>query len=176
MLDGTKIKLRALEPEDLEFLFQIENDSSLWEYSATQTPYSKFVLKQYLENSLRDVYEAKQLRLVVTTLQNKTVGLIDLFDFDPKNKRVGLGILIAATENRQKGYAKEALDLLTKYAFNHLDVHQVYANIGQGNTKSIALFEKAGFKQIGLKKDWNFYNGKFQDEFLYQLVNYQVEK
>jgi len=176
MLEGTKIKLRALEPEDLDFLFQIENDTNLWEYSTTQAPYSKFVLKQYLENSLRDIYEAKQLRLVITNLDNKTVGMIDLFDFDPKNKRVGMGILIATTENRQKGYAKEALELLTKYVFNTLDVHQVYANIGQGNTKSIALFEKAGFKQIGLKKDWNFYNGKFHDEFLYQLVNYQVKK
>jgi len=175
MLEGTAIKLRALEPEDLDFLYRIENDSNLWEYSTTQTPYSKFVLKQYLKDALRDIYEAKQLRLVITTSENSTLGMIDLFDFDPKNKRVGVGILIASQEDRQKGYAKEALQLLSSYAFNHLHVHQIYANIGEKNIKSIALFEKIGFSKVGTKKDWNFYKGKFHNELLYQLVNNQSE-
>lgn len=175
MLEGTTIKLRALEPEDLDFLYRIENDTNLWEYSTTQTPYSKFVLKQYLNDALRDIYEAKQLRLVITTNENLTVGMIDLFDFDPKNKRVGVGILIASEEDRQKGYAKEALQLLSAYAFNHLNMHQIYANIGEKNTKSITLFEKIGFIKAGTKKDWNFYEGKFHDELLYQLVNKQIE-
>ena len=62
-LQGKHISLRALEPEDLEFLFQIENNESFWEVSHTQTPFSKFLLKQYLENAHLDIYEAKQLRL-----------------------------------------------------------------------------------------------------------------
>ncbi len=176
MLEGTTIKLRALEPEDLDFLYRIENDANLWEYSTTQTPYSKFVLKQYLKDALRDIYEAKQLRLVITTTANITVGMIDLFDFDPKNKRVGVGILIASEEDRQKGYAKEALQLLSAYVFKHLNVHQIYANIGEKNTKSIALFEKIGFVKAGTKKDWNFYKGKFHNELVYQLINNPSEE
>lgn len=168
MLIGEKIKLRALEPEDLDYLYQIENDTNLWEVSHTQTPYSKYILKNYLENSHRDIYEVKQLRLAITDLENKLLGLIDLFDFDPKNQRVGLGIVISSPENRLKGYATEAISLVCKYAFNQLNVNQLYANIGAENTKSIHLFEKLGFEKSGVKKEWNFSNGKFQDELLYQ--------
>ncbi|MEX0997917.1 MAG: GNAT family N-acetyltransferase [Flavobacteriaceae bacterium] len=171
MITGKKIKLRALEPKDLDFLYEIENNTSFWEYGTTQTPLSRFVLKKYLDNALRDIYEVKQLRLVITNLEDVMLGLIDLYDFDPKNKRVGVAIIIAEEKNRGKGFALEAINLLCDYAFSQLAVHQVYANIGEDNTKSMALFEKAGFKKSGLKKDWNFYAGAFKDEVLFQKFN-----
>lgn len=171
MITGKKIKLRALEPKDLDFLYEIENNTSFWEYGTTQTPLSRFVLKQYLDNALRDIYEVKQLRLVITNLEDAMLGLIDLYDFDPKNKRVGVAIIITEEKNRGKGFALEAINLLCDYAFSQLAVHQVYANIGEDNTKSMALFEKAGFKRAGLKKDWNFYAGTFKDEVLFQKFN-----
>lgn len=169
MMQGEKIKLRALEPTDLDFLYRLENDTDFWEYGHTQTPLSKFVLKHYLENSHRDIYDVKQLRLVITDLGDKVVGLIDLFDFDPKNKRVGLGIIIEDSGERRKGYALEAVQLVCDYAFKVLDVHQVYAHITPDNEKSIQLFEKAGFKPSGIKKDWSYFGGQFKDEILYQF-------
>ncbi len=171
MISGIKIKLRALEPSDLDFLYEIENNISFWECGTTQTPLSKFVLKQYLDNALRDIYEVKQLRLVITNLNDKVLGLIDLYDFDPKNKRVGIAIIISDEKNRGKGFALEAINLLCDYAFSQLAVHQVYANIGEDNTKSMALFKKAGFKKAGVKKEWNFYAGEFKDEMLFQKLN-----
>lgn len=170
-LTGGNISLRAIEPNDLAFLYQIENNETFWSVSNTQKPFSKFLLQQYLENAHQDIYEAKQLRLII--FENKTqtsVGMIDLFDFDPKNLRVGLGILIA-TIHESKGFATEALELLTNYSFTHLDVHQIFANIGEDNTKSISLFEKQGFKKIGVKKDWIYTNKQFKNELLFQLIN-----
>lgn len=169
-LTGEKLYLRALEPEDLDFIYQIENDESIWEISATQTPYSRFLIKQYLENAHQDIYEAKQLRLVMVNLKKENIGLIDLFDFDPKNKRVGVGLLIAKGEHRHKGYGKEALQLVCEYAFKHLHMHQVYANIGEDNEASIKLFESLDFMQIGVKRDWTFVSGKFKNEILYQKI------
>jgi diamine N-acetyltransferase len=94
-LKGNKISLRALEPEDLEFVYAIENDENIWEVSNTQTPYSKFLIRQYLENAHQDIYEAKQLRLAICKNQDdKAIGLIDLFEFDAKNHRAGIGIVI----------------------------------------------------------------------------------
>lgn len=168
MIKGKKIKLRALETNDIEFLYRLENNIEFWEYGHTQTPLSKFVLKQYLENSHRDIYDVKQLRLVITDLDNKVVGLIDFFDFDPKNKRVGIGIIIEDANNRRKGYALEAVQLVCDYAFSVLDLHQVYANIDAENLNSIHLFEKAGFTISGIKKQWNYIGGKFKDEILVQ--------
>lgn len=169
-LAAKNITLRALEPEDLEFLYEIENETSFWEVSNTQTPFSKYILKQYIENAHLDIFEAKQFRLLIEEkLTKKQIGMIDLFDFDPKNKRAGIGILIHPNY-QNKGFASEALSILIQYAFKHLDLHQVFANITTDNLKSISLFEKHQFKKIGIKKDWTYFNGKFKDELLFQLI------
>ena len=170
-LKGNKIHLRALEPEDLEFIYQIENDESIWELSNTQTPYSRFILKQYLKNAKQDIYEAKQLRLVISDKENNPLGLIDIFDFDFKNNRAGIGILIRDKERRGKGYGAEAISLLVDYCFKQLNLHQLYCNINETNEPSLRLFKKAGFKTIGLKKDWNFSSEGFMNEYLLQLIN-----
>ena len=170
-LKGQTIFLRALEPEDLEFVYAIENDETMWEVSNTQTPYSKFLIRQYLENVHQDIYEAKQLRLAICKNQtSEAIGLIDLFDFDAKNKRAGVGIIIQNEANRNLGFGKEALSLVIAYSFKQLQLHQLYANIATTNEASIALFTTFGFECVGIKKEWNFQNGNYSDEALYQLI------
>ena len=171
-LKGKNVFLRALEPEDLAFIYHIENDEHLWEVSNTQTPYSKFLIRQYLENAYQDIYEAKQLRLAIC--KNNTleaIGLIDLFEFDPKNSRAGIGIIIQNEINRNAGFGKEALSLLIDFSFQQLQLHQLYANISTKNLPSIALFTTFGFEKIGVKKDWNYSNNSFLDEAFFQLIN-----
>ncbi|WP_108868270.1 GNAT family N-acetyltransferase [Aquimarina aquimarini] len=169
-LKGEKIYLRALEPEDLDFIYSVENDEQVWEMSSTQTPYSRFLIKQYLENAHKDIYEVKQLRLVISSHDHVTLGLIDLFDFDPMHNRAGVGILIVEKENRGKGYGAEALELIANYGFTHLHLHQLYANIAEDNMASIKLFENRGFTKVGVKKEWNLVKDVYKDEFLYQLI------
>lgn len=171
-LNGATIALRALEPEDLDYLYEVENDSDIWELSSTQTPYSQFVLKQYLERSLSaDIYALRELRLVICTKEDRSpIGLIDLFDFDPINKRAGIGILISDEQNRGLGYASEALELLIDYSFEVIGLHQLYCNILFDNPNSIHLFQKFGFEEIGVKKDWIFDGQHYKDELLYQLI------
>ena len=173
-LKGETIYLRALEPNDLEFVYAVENDELVWEVSHTQTPYSRFLIRQYLENANQDIYEAKQLRLAICNFgDDNAIGLIDIFDFDPKNNRAGIGILIKDVENRSQGVGTEALDLLLKYTFRNLNLHQLYANIATENEASLRLFTKFGFVNCGIKKEWNLVNGKYKDESLYQLINNQ---
>ena len=169
ILKGTYSYLRALEPEDLQFLFSSENDDSFWEISNTQTPYSKYILKKYIENSHQDIYEAKQYRFVICNSKDLPVGMIDLFDFNPQHHRVGVGILLLAQE-QGKGYGKEALEIIINYAFSYLNVHQIYANITEDNMISISLFEKLNFKKTGLKKDWIYGKSRYKNEILYQLI------
>jgi diamine N-acetyltransferase len=171
-LKGENIYLRALEPNDLEFVYAMENDQSIWEVSNTQTPYSRFLVKQYLENAHQDIYEAKQLRLAICQDEDfPALGLIDLFDFDPQNRRAGIGIVIQSINDRNKNIGSEALHLMIQYAFHNLNLHQLYANIATDNLASLALFTKFGFQEIGLKKDWTLVNGTFKDEALFQLLN-----
>jgi diamine N-acetyltransferase len=169
-LSNKKINLRALEPEDLEFLFTIENNESFWEISHTQTPFSNYILRQYLENAHLDIFEAKQLRLLIEEKSTrKRIGMIDLFDFNPQHKRAGIGILIHP-HFQQNGFASEALSVFINYAFTHLGLHQLYANITTDNSKSISLFTRHKFTNVGIKKDWILSDEKFKDETLFQLI------
>ena len=131
-LKGQNIYLRALEPNDLEFVYSIENDESIWEVSNTQTPYSRFLIRQYLENAHQDIYEAKQLRLAICKNQDfSAIGLIDLFDFDPKNNRAGIGILIKDSNNRNSGIGSESLDLKKTRQVHIMEPHWNDAKIRQ---------------------------------------------
>lgn len=167
---GKTINLRAIEPADIDILYKWENDTSIWYLSNTIEPFSKFILEQYILSSNQDIYSKKQLRLMIDINESKkTIGSIDLFDFDPKNKRAGIGILINKNE-RGKGYASEALELLINYSFHTLDLHQLYCNISADNNVSLKLFHNFGFEIIGLKKQWNFINDKWMDEYMLQLI------
>lgn len=169
-----KIMLRAIEPSDIDLIYLWENDCEIWEVSNTLVPFSRYTLEQYiLSAASSDIYSAKQLRLMIDLQENdtlKTIGTIDLFDFDPHNSRAGIGILIDEKE-RGKGYAGQALEKLIDYAFNTLQIHQLYCNINQKNKRSLDLFQNAGFKLVGIKKEWLRIENAFEDECLLQLIN-----
>lgn len=179
-LIGELIHLRALEPDDLQCLYDWENDTSVWSVSGTVAPFSKFTLEEYLKQAHQDIYTTKQLRLMIDLTvsdddgelsnDHHSIGCIDLFDFDPRNKRAGVGVLIANNAQRGKGYATEALHLLIDYAWNILDLHQLYSNVRVDNNNSLALFKKLGFEVTGLKNDWLYEAGKFYDEYTLQLI------
>ncbi len=170
LLLGERIRLRALEPQDVATLYQWENDTAIWVASNTQVPFSKFVLEQYVAASHLDLHTNKQLRLMITTKDGIDVGAIDLFDFDSQHQRAGIGILIAEKMDRGKGYATEALNLLIQYCFTQLHLHQLYCNITIDNEASIQLFKKHNFAITGIKKDWIRVGDSFVDELLLQLV------
>lgn len=165
-----KISLRPLEPGDIDLLYRWENDLEIWEISNTKAPYSRHILAQYIAESAKDIYETKQLRLVIENENAEAIGAIDLFDFEPFHQRAGIGILIHKNEDRSKGYATDAIFALSKYALEVLGLKQLYANITVDNTASISLFEKTGFIKSGVKKDWiKTYNG-WKDELFYQKI------
>jgi diamine N-acetyltransferase len=168
MLKGEQIYLRTLEPADADIILKWENNSDNWRVSNTLVPFSRKLIEDYV-NSAQDIYSIKQLRFIICLVENdKEIGAIDLFDFDPYHQKVGLGILIAELEDRRNGYAIEAVLLIKEYCFNHLNLHQVYCNILSENKASIDLFEKSGFTICGTKKDWIKNKEGWLDELMLQ--------
>ena len=162
--------LRALEPDDLEFLYALENDPDIWGVSDTLAPVSRHALREYLEHAAADFYVVRQLRLVVTTeISGPPVGVVDLFDFDPLHLRAGVGITILASE-RQNGYARQALELLKSHARNALRLHQVYATVGADNFASLRLFASAGFREVGIRRAWLRTAAGWQDAVEWQCL------
>ena len=145
MMNGSDISLRALEPEDIDVLYLWENDPSVWGVSGTLAPFSRQVLRQFIEKQQLDIWSAGQLRFVIVCNNDgRAVGTIDLFDADPFNMRAGVGILINGLE-RGRGYASQALELLIDYARNILLLNQLYCDIDISNEASRALFAGCGF-------------------------------
>lgn len=162
-----ELYLRAVEPEDLEFLYELENDQDLWEVSNTRIPFSKNTLQQYL-SSVQDIYTDRQLRLVIC-VDAQSVGAVDLFDYDPFHQRAGVGIVISK-DFQQKGLATVALKQLIQFCSSNLGLRLLFCNILSNNQHSIALFEKASFFYVGNKKYWHrSATGEFIDELMYQL-------
>jgi diamine N-acetyltransferase len=170
-LENDKVSLRAIEAEDVELLYEWENDEESWEVSHTIVPFSKYILALYIKNSDKDIYESKQLRLMIDSREGKTIGAIDLFDFDPYHSRAGLGVLIHSKTERSKGYASAALALIIGYCFNKLKFHQLYANVNSNNEASLKLFERFGFEICGVKKEWLMTDSGWKDEIQLQLIN-----
>lgn len=170
MITSKYIKLRGIEPSDVDILFELENDPKTWHLSNTLIPFSRFDIEQYVLNASKDIFSTKQLRLMIDlTNEKKTIGCIDLFDFEPIHRRAGIGLLISSTE-RNKGYGSEAIELLLKYAKNILKLHQLYCNIEEDNVVSLNIFKKNNFTEIGIKKDWNLKNGKWVNEYILQNI------
>ena len=144
------IKLRKIEPTDLPFLYQWENDASAWADGANHNPLSQQDLRNYIESTTGDIYRDGQLRLIIEEYSavsgqcSASLGCIDLFDFDPRNRRAAIGMYIAP-EHRGKGVGKEALRLLEDYAFGHLNLRVLYAVIATKNTACTTLYRHAGY-------------------------------
>ncbi len=169
-LEGDRLVLRAVEPEDADLLYQWENDATLWMDSSAVMPYSKFQLKAYIETA-SDIYALRQLRLMISKKNDgQTVGCVDLFDFEPRHGRAELGILIDK-DFRKKGYATEALALIEVYAFRFLNLHQLYCYVSRRNEASQRLFHTAGFQLGATLCDW-FRNEDWEDAFLFQKMIY----
>lgn len=169
-LEYGKISLRPLEPEDIDLLYEWENQLEIWEVSNTKTPFSRHILAQYILESAKDIYETKQLRLIIQNEKKTAVGAIDLFDFDPFHLRAGVGILIHNKTQQNKGFASDALLALSNYCVEILGLKQLYANIAEDNTNSLKLFEKCGFIKTGVKKNWLKTRTGWKDEIIYQKM------
>ena len=146
------LRLRKIEPSDLPFLYQWENDATSWADSDTHNPLSRHDLHQYIENNTGDIYRDGQLRLMIEQ-GGQTLGCIDLFDFDARNRKAAIGMYIAP-DARGKGVGSEAVKQLLNYAFDFLHLRMVYAIISVNNQACSHIYEQLGVAPSSPLKDW----------------------
>lgn len=168
-MKSLNIKLRAVEPSDASLMYEWENDRTKWYVSGTTAPMSLFLIEEFTKAENQDIQTTKQLRLIIEeTATTYTIGYVDLFDVDFINRKGGVGILIGDSNQRNKGFAKQAIALLKQYCKEVLHLHQLYCNIQEGNVNSIKLFEKSGFEKSGLLKKWTLKNDDYEDVLIMQ--------
>lgn len=167
-LEGRTTRLRALEPGDIDLMYAWENDTAVWSVSGTLAPFSRHTLERFIQEQQFDIFQTRQQRLVIETLGGIPVGALDFFELDPINRRAGIGILIHDDALRGKGYASDAVETACRYAREVLNLHQLWCNVGSDNAPSRRLFAKAGFAEVGIKRDWLWRPGGYGDEILLQ--------
>lgn len=145
ILETDSVRLRALEPEDIDVLYKWENDTRIWKMSNTVAPFSKYVLRRFIEDQKYDIYETKQLRMIIESRgDGRAVGAIDLFEIDPTNRRAGIGILVYEDRDRGQGYASCALTSMIKYAFQVLGLNQALLQCALQQPAQSEPFQKQG--------------------------------
>ena len=163
------VSLRAIEPEDLELLYRIENDVRLWNIGTTNVPYSRYVLHDYVANSSGDIYTDRQVRLMIENEQGEVVGIVDIINFDPQHLRAEVGIVIE-NRYRNRGYASSALRHIAEYSLGILHLHQLYAWVDVENKASLNLFTKAGYTIAAKMNDWLYDGKQFHDAAVMQII------
>ena len=153
MLKGNNILLRPLELSDLNFLFEVENNTDNWKYGTENKQYTKEELTNYIANAKQDITNAGQFRFVID-FENTPIGFIDLFDYTTNS--AGVGVIIAKNY-RRRGFAKEALKLLSIYSFETLNFKKLDCNIEKDNLASIKLFTSCGFELEREKKELQYF-------------------
>lgn len=167
-IEATICRLRALEPEDLELMYGWENDMQIWRVSGTVAPFSRHVLSRLIEEQQFDIYATRQMRLVIEH-DGQAVGAVDLFEFDPHNRRAGVGIIVDS-QHRAQGLGYDALKALEQYARQTLHLHQLWCSVTIDNEASLKLFRKAGYVECGLRREWILTSDGALDEILMQKI------
>ncbi len=169
-IEGEHIRLRAVEPEDLDLMYRWENDAAVWQVSGTLMPFSRHTLQRFLDEQQFDLLQTRQQRLMIETRAGQAVGALDLFELDMIHRRAGIGILVYAPEERRKGYARDAVETLCRYGREVLGLHQLWCNVGAKNEASLALFRRCGFVETGRKREWLRRPDGWEDEVMMQYL------
>ena len=143
LLHGDKVILRSVESSDIDTLLLWENANNEPLYGVFEEQYSREDVVQFVENQQRySIAETEQLRLMICSHEGERLGSVDLTEYD--GEKAFVSILIVGLDNRRKGFAENALQLLIDYS-ESLGLHTLYAHILPENSPSKNLFEKMGF-------------------------------
>ena len=167
MTSSPNICLRALEPEDLELIYRIENDPQFWRFGSSTVPYSRYVLRQYLSSAQNDIFADGQVRLVIQ-YEGVAVGFADLTNFDALHLRAEIGLAILP-EYQGRHIGQATLKALCDYACR-LHLHQLYAIIAATNKPATRLFKLLAFDASAVLHDWLRSEENYVDAVVWQKI------
>lgn len=168
-----QVTLRAVEPEDVDFMLECESDSDISFWTDYQAPLSRHQLMEYALNYDADPFSAGQLRLIIETSENngkkEKTGILDLYGISVKDSRAFVGICIHPA-HRNGGIGTSSLETLKEYNRLKLGLDQFTAKIASDNSAALRLFEKSGFRKIATLPKWHRVGNRFYDFFLLSFM------
>jgi len=171
MLKGKQICIRAIREDDLEFLAEQLNDiDSQGEFLPYHLTAPAQLMQQFSANGF---ISDNSTRLLITEHSGRPLGMVWAFKAIPYFDAVEAGYQIFASDNRGRGYATEALQLLTDYLFNSRQLNRVEVRVATDNLASQKVALKAGFEHEGTHREAAFSKGKLYDMHSYAMLRSQ---
>lgn len=161
MLTGTNINLWGVEQFDLPLIREWVSDSELVHSAALSLFLSG---NAELEQWFRRIQQDPALKVfTIKTKEGQHVGNIELSNLDFRAGSGEVGMFLGEIQSRRKGYGKDALHTLLRFAFEELNLHRVSARVIEPNKIALAFFKECGFAEEGNVKDAYFSKGRYWD-------------
>ncbi len=147
--------LRALEPNDLDFVYSCENDACIQAEGSQLAPLSRHALRQLIDTAFLPITETGQLRLILAIESTgEPIGIADLYDISLVHRHASVGLAIHPATQRGRGHGHTAIALIEHYAYCRLNLCQLYTEIRASNLASQKLFADCGYLSVGTKRAW----------------------
>lgn len=164
-IKGKRVTLRAIERDDLQLLHKWSNDPEInymlggWHFPSSQQDQEKWFLSLSL-NSLNQ-------RFAIDTDEDGLIGMINLVNINWKDRRAFTGMLLGDKNIRGKGFGKDAVMTMNRYAFDELGLNRLDSTIISYNESSLFVYlERCGWKKEGVKKNAYFRKNQWWDEII----------
>jgi len=165
---GDRIYLRAVDVDDVDNFVTWLNDEEVRQYLSMTSPFNKTREKEFVDGLYKD--DNNIILGIVLKENDNLVGNIGLHKISRTHRNAELGIFIGDKSCWSKGYGTEALKLVIKYGFNQLNLHRIYLDVFDFNTRAMRTYEKAGFKKEGIYREQYYRNGKYCDVFFMGIL------
>jgi RimJ/RimL family protein N-acetyltransferase len=166
-----RIFLRKVVIKDAPLLAKWFNDKKNVYYLNPIIRCRKHTTKSIADELKNSDFEYERLFMICLKSNRKPIGHAGIDDLDFYDKRGEIFFLIGEKEEQGKGYGLESLRLLLNYAFNKLKLHSLLATVTPNNKPSLKMLKKTGFKKVGIRREYNNYNDKYNDEILLDLLD-----
>ena len=162
MLEGTLVRLRAMEPEDLEDAYKWVNDREvrLW-LTSLRYPVSRKDEQKWIDDAPTSSFG--DVRLAIETKDGKHIGGINLHRVNPEDRKAGLGIMIGEKDHWSNGYGTDAIKTLLSFAFDEMNLHRVWLHVFADNERAIGCYQKCGFREEGRLRQEVYQDGRYYD-------------
>ena len=161
MLEGQLVRLRALEPGDLERCYTWINDREVTRYTTARYPMSRADEERWLQASTSNF--TLGVKLAIETMAGDHIGNIDLHRSHPEDRKCGLGIMVGDKERWSQGYGRDAIITLLRFAFHEMNLHRVWLTVLEDNERAIVCYLKCGFVEEARQRQDVYTLGRFRD-------------
>ena len=178
MYAGELVRLRPLESADLDDIMKFYNTLELRKFLGPPIVRSRRYMEQWLYKvSIWNPWKDGHLYLAVEEKESgEFLGLAKIEDVTLPHNRAEVGISIYNPEKRGKGYGTDAMILLLRIGFYILGLNSIYLDTMEDNERSIQVYEKIGFKRVGLLRETEYIDGAHKGLLIMDILKAEFEK